>query len=122
MTNSGTTWLLTLDAALGAALTGTATSNFVAFFTRRFGYVVVGGNLLRYPDLSQPATFQVVSRGVTNATPLSIPVVAGLPDDRYVSVALTAHDPGNSAHQWKAVDANLNFTVAYRATTPLTTQ
>ena len=122
VTNSGATWLLTLDAPLGTALAGTATSNFVAFFTRRIGYVIVGNNLLRYPDLSQPTTFSVVSRGVTNATPFSFPVVASLPDTRYLAVAFTAQDPGNSARQWQAVDANLTFTIAYRATTPLTTQ
>jgi prepilin-type N-terminal cleavage/methylation domain-containing protein len=122
VTSAGSTWLLSLDAALGAALTDTATSNLVAFFTRRVGYVVMGGNLLRYPELSQPSNFHVVSRGVTNATPFSFPVVAGQPDDRYLTVALTARDPGHSARSWKAVDANLNFTIAYRATTPLTTQ
>jgi hypothetical protein len=122
VTSSGTTWLLTLDAALGAALAGTASSNLVVFFTRRIGYVVVGDDLLRYSDLSQPSNFRLVSHGVTNATPFSFPVVAGLPDSRYLAVALTAHDPGNSAHQWQATDANLNFTIAYRATTPLTTQ
>ena len=121
-TSAGSNWLLTLDAPLGAALTGTATENYVAFFTRRLGYAVVGSNLLRYGNLAQPGTFRVVSRGVTNATPFTFPVVAGQPNPRYLTVALTARDPGSSARLWKAVDANLNFTLAYRATAPLTTQ
>lgn len=122
VTVSGTNWLLTLDVAIGVALTGTATSNLVAFFTRRLAYVVIGTDLRRYPDLSQPGSYNVVCRGITNASPFSIPLVAGFPDSRYLTVALTAHDPGNSAHQWTSTDANLNFTIAYRATSPLTTQ
>ena len=122
VSNGGGTWLLTLDAPLGATLAGTATSHFVAFFTRRLGYAVVGGQLLRFDNLAQPGSFRVVSRGVTNATPFAFPVVAGLPDTHYLTAAFTARDPGSSARQWRAVDANLNFTLAYRATTPLTRQ
>ena len=122
VSNGGSTWLLTLDAPLGATLAGTATSHFVAFFTRRLGYAVVGGQLLRYDNLAQPGSFRVVSRGVTNAAPFAFPVVAGLPDTHYLTAAFTARDPGSSARQWRAVDANLNFTLAYRATTPLTRQ
>jgi hypothetical protein len=112
----GSTWQVAIDAGLGAALNDTANCNFVAFFTRRIGYVVVGNELRRHPDLSQPGTFHVVSRGITNQTPFSFSA------SRYLSVALTANDPGSSARGWKGVDANLTFSIACRATTPLAGQ
>jgi hypothetical protein len=122
VTSSGSLWQFTLDAPLGAALIGTAGANFVTFFSRRCGYVVAGTNLLRYPDLTQPGSARVISRGVTNPTPFSFPLLAGQPDRRYLAAALTVAEPSTSAQQWKAANANLIFTIAYRATSALATQ
>lgn len=120
VTNGASTCLLTLDGPLGAALVGTASLDFVAFFTRRIGYAVVGAELLRFPNLSQPTNARVITRGVTNATPFSFPLASGLPDRRFVQAALTARESGSTARLWGGIDANLNFTAAPRAMTPLT--
>ncbi len=122
VSSSGSNWLIGIDAALGSPLTNAATQNFLCLFTRRCGYSVAGGALVRYADLGNPANSRVVTRGVANATPFSFPLVGSQPDRRFLVTQLTAVDPGSSNRGWRAVGANLNFTIAVRATSPVTTQ
>ncbi|MEA3210055.1 MAG: hypothetical protein QOE70_3112 [Chthoniobacter sp.] len=118
--NAGSRWQLSLDAPVGVSITGTSTSNFIAFFTRRAAYAVVGGELRRYPNLAQPGVFHVTSRRVTSPTPFSIPIVSGLPDNRSLRVGLSVTEPSTQARAWASTDANLSFTLSCRTT--LTTE
>jgi hypothetical protein len=118
----GAHWQLGLEAPLGTPLVGAATENFVCLVSRRCGYVVSGEMLLCYSDLGDTANSRVVTRGVTNPTPFSFPVNGGQPDRRYLATQLVARDPGSSQRGWRGLGANLHFTIALRATSPLTTR
>jgi len=88
----------------------------VCYITRRVGYMVNGGELRFYPNLIKtPSQYYVVAHNITSATPFSIPLNdTGTPENRYVSVNITATDPSfsNRGYQYtgmQMVDARVPY-------------
>jgi len=80
------------------------------------GYMVNGGELRFYPNLIKtPSQYYVVAHNITSATPFSIPLNdTGTPENRYVSVNITATDPSfsNRGYQYtgmQMVDARVPY-------------
>jgi hypothetical protein len=89
----------------------------VCYITRRIGYVVKNGELRYYPNLvATPATYSVVARNITSATPFKVPLNdTGTPDTRYTSVTISAMDPTYSNRAYKSTSMQLvDARVPYR--------
>jgi prepilin-type N-terminal cleavage/methylation domain-containing protein len=89
----------------------------VGYITRRVGYIVSNGELRYFPNLiATPATYYVVARNITSATPFKIPLNdTGTPDTRYTSVTLSAMDPTYSKRSYKSTSMQLvDARVPYR--------
>lgn len=89
----------------------------ICYITRRIGYVVSKGELRYYPNLiATPASYVVVARNITSATPFRVPLNStGAPDTRYTSVSLSAMDPTYSRRAYKSTSMQLaDARVPYR--------
>jgi len=96
----------------------TKTGSFVVcYITRRVGYMVNGGELRFYSNLIKtPSQYYVVAHNVTSSTPFSIPLNGtGTPENRYVSVNITATDPSfsNRGYQYTGMQM-VDACVPYR--------
>ena len=88
----------------------TKSGSFVlCYITRRIGYVVINGQLRFYPNLiATPATYSVIARNLTSATPFGIPLnQSGTPETRFTSVNFTVTDPSFSNRGYKSTSMQM---------------
>lgn len=101
---------------LAAPVTGTSitcsggTPNYVAYVTQRSALAVVGGELRYFPKISSPTTYSTIARGLTTATPFSVP--GG--DNRFIQANFAAQDPKIAGLNLKSVANQMQITVPYR--------
>lgn len=103
--------LYSISFATGLTRSITCTSgspSYVAYYTQRSALAVINKELRLYPR-ANAATYSVVARNISSATPFTVPA-----DTRFIQANFAAQDPRVLGLNWKSMFTQMQITVPYR--------